>query len=348
MVSKEIPKSIYFVGPWVDGFFIGFVSILLFLYCKFIHVGALYTERELAVSIACAWALNWPHIFATNYRLYQSPESRSKYSFTAFFLPLLMIAIVFACFYSPEKFAPYFIKVLFIWSPFHFSGQTIGITLLYLKRAGIQLKKWERLGVFAFAYCAFLTQTTAIETYTGVVLFSSIPYPLLGLPKWVPTFFNTGTHIIAAFLIFTAIKYKLREKKNIPWIVALPLLVQYLWFVYAADLVAFQLFISSLHGLQYLLIAWCVQMHLVAKPPEKMFRKSIEWGGINFVGGLSLFFLIPLFVSKFGWDLNFSNAIFLAVFQTHHFFVDGVIWKLRDKFVANPLMADLWPQTIKN
>jgi hypothetical protein len=345
-------SSIYFVNGWVDGFFIGFVSIGLFLYLRYFQWEFTYSSFHLSASIAAAWLVNWPHIFATNCRLYQSAENRNQYPFTAYGIPIVMLILAVLAFASPENFAPYLIKILFLWSPYHFSGQTIGISLLYAKRANLDIPRFVRTMIIIFVYSTYLFQTTKIEANAGLVLFSNISYPLLGIPKWVSTVMLVFTYISMFILLGWGFIQRWRRSVKIPWILILPLGVQYLWFVHANDLVSFQLFISSLHGLQYLLIAWAVQVHFlqvgnkIPNPVGTLVQKTALWFGITFIGGASLFFGVPALLSGLGWNLSFSSAVMLAIFQMHHFFVDGVIWKLRMKNVSTPLLIHV-PNWIK-
>jgi hypothetical protein len=39
--------------------------------------------------------------------------------------------------------------------------------------------------------------------------------------------------------------------------------------------------------------------------------------------------------------LPFATGVVITGVQIHHFFVDGVIWKLKNKSVASPLMVNL-------
>ncbi|MEZ4749073.1 MAG: hypothetical protein R3B54_00185 [Bdellovibrionota bacterium] len=49
--------------------------------------------------------------------------------------------------------------------------------------------------------------------------------------------------------------------------------------------------------------------------------------------------LFPIFCTWFGFPLDFATGVAIAGVQIHHFFVDGVIWKLRNPAVAAPLMG---------
>jgi hypothetical protein len=42
-----------------------------------------------------------------------------------------------------------------------------------------------------------------------------------------------------------------------------------------------------------------------------------------------------------GYPLTFATGVLICGVQIHHFFVDGVIWKLKNKNVAAPLMVNI-------
>ena len=64
------------------------------------------------------------------------------------------------------------------------------------------------------------------------------------------------------------------------------------------------------------------------------------------LGGAVLFWALPrLLVEASGLPLSTVEGIAIAGVQIHHFFVDGVIWKLRDARVSAPLMVTLYDLT---
>ncbi|MGZ3737653.1 MAG: hypothetical protein ACXVC0_21985, partial [Bdellovibrionota bacterium] len=79
----------------------------------------------------------------------------------------------------------------------------------------------------------------------------------------------------------------------------------------------------------------------VGKPVPFILGRSLNWALINFAGGATLFYGLPLLFSRFGWQLGFTTAVILCAVQIHHFFVDGVIWKLKRKTVSSPLMSNI-------
>jgi hypothetical protein len=77
-----------------------------------------------------------------------------------------------------------------------------------------------------------------------------------------------------------------------------------------------------------------------AVPSTKGFvaRETARWLAINVAGGALLFWLAPRAVEKAGYSFAIANAVVLSAVQIHHFFVDGVIWKLKNPKVSNPLL----------
>jgi hypothetical protein len=97
-----------------------------------------------------------------------------------------------------------------------------------------------------------------------------------------------------------------------------------------------------------LLFAWAMQRqenrdHELIHPSKTYVAwESLRWGLVNFAGGAMLFFILPSLVARvFDLERNFAMGVTIAIVQIHHFFVDGVIWKLKRKTVSSPLMVNL-------
>ena len=70
--------------------------------------------------------------------------------------------------------------MLLIWSPYHFSDQSVGITLI-CRDAGFQVGKWERMAIGVYLrHSSAKRSARGNRTGTG----SGIKYPGLGLPEW--------------------------------------------------------------------------------------------------------------------------------------------------------------------
>ena len=355
-VAAPAVPHLYFISTFVDFTLIGGLSILTFIALRLFYSD----QRTPVVYETAVWLLylcNWPHFAATNYRLYHAKANILQYPMTALVIPWLIVAAMIGSVLSPALIAVYFIKVYLIWSPYHFSGQTIGITLIYARRGGFQVGRWERLGLSLFVFGTFISQTLRSEIIPPGVNpdffpsyndFYTIPYPKLGLPAWTLDVAVAVMWLGGLLFMTLAARWSLKNKRILPAIIILPAVTQFFWFVQSSGWLSFQEFVPFFHGLQYMLIAWGMQlkekMDLKQITPSRHYVvfETARWWGINLVIGLLLFKGMPmLFASLTGVTALFATGVVVAGIQIHHFFVDGVIWKLKRKTVSSPLMVNL-------
>lgn len=337
---------LYFANAFVDYAMIGGVSILTFVLLKVFHSGA-RTELIWTIAAALSWVVNWPHFSATSYRLYHSGANIRQYPITALVVPLLIAMAVLGSFASPLGVAPWLVKVFMIWSPYHFSGQSVGISLIYARRAGFTVGRRERLALSGFIFSTFLVQSAMAEAGQADTMFYSVSVPLLGLPGWVPALLRIWMCICGAALLFFVVRWSVRNKRVLPPIVLLPAAAQFVWFVLGSRLASFNEFVPFFHALQYMLVAWLMQLKEKLdsrglEPSQRyVLSESARWGILNVAGGAFLFWLLPRVAEYSGFALPFATAVILAAVQIHHFFVDGVIWKLKNPRVSSPLLANV-------
>lgn len=344
--SAGRPETPYFINAPVDFALIGGVSIVTFLLLRFFFSSE-RTSDLVTLSLQLAWVSNWPHASATCYRLYESQDNVRQYPMTALVLPWILVAGGAACFTSPELVAPAFVKLAILWAPFHFAGQSLGIALIYARRAGFELGGSARSALSAFLYGIFVAQAVRYET--GLQLYDQygLTYPSLGLPEWLGYGAQAWLVLSGLAVVILLARRCLAERRVVPPIVLLPVLTHCVWFLPGADWASFGEFVPFFHGLQYLLIAW--SMHLKEKLdrggatpcPRYAFSETARWSAVNLAGGGLLFWGLPQVMAYFGAPLLFSTGIVASAVQIHHYFVDGVIWKLRRTSVSSPLMAGL-------
>jgi len=101
------------------------------------------------------------------------------------------------------------------------------------------------------------------------------------------------------------------------------------------------------HSLQYLLIAWSMQLkekmdeNGIAPSSAFVIGESGRWFVINVAGGAILFYVLPQLAAWGGMPIQFATPVILSAVQIHHFFVDGVIWKLKNPKVSSPLLVNI-------
>jgi hypothetical protein len=349
-------KHLYFVNAWVDAAVIGGVSVVLFLVLFALSqlgsaglAGQVTTRTPFVWTLAAwlAWGINWPHFSATSYRLYHSKENIAQYPFTAFAVPVLLLAATWASFAYPDAVAPFFVKLFLIWSPYHFSGQSVGISLIYARRAGFVVGKLERLALSGFIFGTYIYQTSLFESQPSGYSYYNVSVTPLGLPAWAPTVAQVWMYLSgAAFLVFVG-AWCLKHRRLLPPIVLLPALTQFIWFVPGSNIASFNEFVPMFHSLQYLLIAWSMQLKEkmdergIAPSGGYVGSESARWGVINIAGGVMLFYILPRLAASAGFPLGFAEPVILSAVQIHHFFVDGVIWKLKNPKVSSPLLVNI-------
>ncbi len=343
-------RPLYFVNWWVDSLAVGGLSIL-----TAIALLALADASDAAVLtplvFPVALLVNYPHFSATVYRLYQNPENLREFPVTAIGLPVLLVGAVTAGLCQPELIAPYFVMLYLLWSPYHYSGQTVGLTLVYARRAGFRIGRRERLALSSFVFSAFLCGTIRMQqsvSHDGLIDLNGLLVPAFTFPPWL--YWGAQAVMASGALLFCgfAIGLCLREKRLLPPIMLLPAATHFIWFVPGAELKAFWVIIPAFHSLQYLLIALFVQLKrrsevaATAKcPTQSLAAEAMRWGIVNVIGGVLLFIGLPVGLVAIGFPPVTAFGLIIAAVNIHHFFVDGVIWKLREPATSSALMTSL-------
>lgn len=329
-----------FVRPWVDPWLAGGLSLVVF-------AGVLvFGPSEVPVSIYALggivqWVINWPHFSATNYRLLGKAENRREFPVTAYGVPWVVLAAVVASLRWPHEIAPSFVKFFMLWSAYHFSAQSLGISLLYCRRAGYGIGPWERKALSAFIYGAFLTSAARAETAASNASYYGLSYSGLGVPEWLSSAILVPMYLGAVVFLASVVRRYSRSGELPPYILAIVVAAQFVWFVVGYHAPAFYLFVPAFHSLQYLLIAWVMEMR-ESTGKASAGVATARWYGLNVIGGAALFWGLPQVIHQWGVPIDLATAVLIAGVQVHHFFVDGVIWKLRNPKVANPLTV-AWP-----
>ena len=155
-VSK--PGSLYLFNPAVDLTVVaGGLTFLLFPLCLLVaHTSArLNTVGFLVLLFFC----NFPHYMATNYRIYHSRSQIQRYKFFSIHVTgILALTALSASLLANTQLANVAVKVLytvyFAWSPYHYTGQNYGLSIMYLRRGGCELSKLDRRLLYgAFVAC---------------------------------------------------------------------------------------------------------------------------------------------------------------------------------------------------
>jgi hypothetical protein len=342
----------YFVNLPVDLAAIGGLSLLtfagLFVLQRLSLHGGGRTDAVVSLGATLVWIVNYPHFSATSYRLYRSQANMDQYPLTSYVVPFLVLGGAALSMQAPGAFAPYFVKFFQIWSPYHFSGQSFGIAMIYARRAGVSFSRFERTVLKWFIFSTYLALIAVAETGIRSYQFFGVTYPALGLPPIVAQIAQWTVFGLGALMIVMLVVRPVLQRRTVAWMALVPAATQFVWFGLGQQLASFAEFIPAFHSVQYLLVAWSVQLkerldeQQLQGSTRFVARESIRWVGSNLAGGFALFWGLPHAVAWIGGhDLGITTAIFFAAIQIHHFFVDGVIWKLKNPNVLSPLLVNI-------
>jgi hypothetical protein len=346
---NESTKNLYFVNAWVDTLFIGGLSSIVFFLMLFFQSGVA-TATVLSIGVALSWICNNPHFAATTYKLYKSKENRRQFPFTSYVVPVLVLGMVMASIAYPKTIAPFLIKFFFIWSPFHFSGQSFGISMVYAKRAGFKMGNFERQALKIFIYSSFIGVLFRVDSYIQTSTHYNIKFLALNVPE---SFYDISLAVMiisGICLGFSVYKHKKKNEAALPMIVLLPAFTHLIWFIGGAYHDAFNGLVPFFHSAQYLFIAWAMQTKDVVEKAktenvlaDKFFvaKKTTIWFVINCIVGAGMFEGLPLIFPAASLDPMITMGIVVVGVQVHHFFVDGVIWKLKSQHETSPLLVNV-------
>jgi tetratricopeptide (TPR) repeat protein len=282
---------------------------------------------------------------ATIHRAYGRADDRSRYKLFTHYITAALVAVGVAAHFQLGLLVWLFTAYV-MWSPWHYTGQNFGLSMMFLRRAGIEVTPRERRWLHVTFVASFVMLLAAFNEGA-----SQDPLTLsAGLPGAV-----TRPIEIAAVLVFlgagvmTFRSLAARAPRLVSLLPSFTLYVtQALWFVVpivltwawsaAAPHTRYSTgILAVMHSAQYL---W-ITHHFARKDASH----SRGWNGWAYwttlvAGGVALFIPGPWLASYAGrFDFTSSMLIVTAVVNIHHFILDGVVWKLRDPRVSKVLTS---------
>lgn len=319
------------------------------------------------------WALLVPfnlisgaHYGATVVRAYERAEDRSAYAlFTLWTTALLGAAFVAGL--ASYSFGSWVITTYLTWSPWHYAGQNFGISMLFLRRRGVQPTDLaRRLLHTSFVSSSVLAGIALHFTGTDVAYAPAqientvYGFRALGGILGAPAALGDGLMIAAGavYVVSTGgAVFLLRRAATFRDLVPTLVLVatQALWFSVPV-LARHTGFLSSLdplspepatasfafvwigfgHVFQYLWITTYFSKEAGrSKSHAGFILRSMLAGTALWVVPALLF--APGILGRLPYDAGLAVMIG-ALVNLHHFVLDGVIWKLRDARIAGILV----------
>jgi len=302
-----------------------------------------------------------PHYGATLIRVYEDAQERriqARFAvwataalFVAFWLGLRSVAI-----------GSLFVTLYLTWSPWHYTAQNFGVAMVLLRRRGAapsllasRLLRASFVCSFVLAFVSLHGQATPAYTPDGLTGYAYY-VRTLGIPAGVRDFALASGALIWLGLSCAAAVLLLRGARLRAVAPALlVMLSQTLWFVVPAiarnwrigqsleplGLAQAQyafLWVALAHAAQYV---WITASYEEARERDfsvpRFYARALAAGSTAWT--LPALAFAPGVFGSLPFDAGLGMLV-AALVNLHHFMLDGVIWKLRDRRVSRVLLRD--------
>jgi hypothetical protein len=332
------------LSPAVDFLLVGGLSLIVF-------VPLLLSGRTDLVWIgagAQAWIatlINMPHFMASYRIVYRSREMILRHKWATIYVPAIMLVYTMLALweaqYSPAL-VIVFISVSSAYLAWHYTGQVWGMMASYTYLGGTTFDKTERRLVRTSLRILLAWQVTWF-------LYTQLRDPSVVRPFYY--LISAGT--VAAFVVglIGLAKMRRRTGKLPPARALVAWLALFVWYAMMARDPKAIFWIQIAHALQYLAFPIRVEMNRSAAGETGAARGGrfvmhmLLYGVGLLVVSLVVAQVVPLSAMgavgrMFGEEPGKAAPILILMFiNVHHYFTDGVIWKISNPEVRKELFA---------
>jgi hypothetical protein len=332
--AESRPAAI--ISPLVDLLLVGGLSLVVF-------VPLLLSGRTDLVMISAgaqamiAGFVNMPHFMASYRIVYRGRASILKHKWASIYVPLILVAYIVVALGAAENSRVLIIILITVGSAYlawHYTGQVWGMMASFAYLEGVAFQKDERL---------------LVRTSLRILLvwhLSWFLYTQLNDPSRVAMLYRVismGT--VLAFVVGAAGLYRLRRRtgKWPPLRALVAWLAIFAWYAMMARDPKALFWIQIAHALQYLSFPVRVEMNRTAR--GALVRHMILYGVLLLGASVVVALVLPpafmgVIGNVFGEEPGKSAPILILLFiNIHHYFTDGVIWKISNPEVRRELFA---------
>jgi hypothetical protein len=340
--STPTPRPNSILSPVVDFLCVGGLSLIVL-------VPLLLSGRSDLVVIgagAQAWlatVINMPHFMASYRLVYRSRESILRHKWASIYVPaILAIYIVIAVWEAQTS--PVFVVILVSVSSaylaWHYTGQVWGMMASYAYLDGRAFEKDER----------FLIRTglrILLVWHVTWFLYTQLRNPSVVRPLYVVV--SAGTLAAFALGVVGLVRMRRRTGRLPPARALVAWLALFVWYAVMARDPKAIFWIQIAHALQYLAFPIRVELN---RSRQVMTRSAARVGthmALYGAGLIAVSYLVAQVVpgramdavaNIFGEEPGRVTPVLLLIFiNIHHYFTDGVIWKISNPEVRKELFA---------
>jgi len=316
---------------------------------------ALFQAIPLAVPILLVAFVSAPHYGATLIRVYDKRADRRAYFVFSVVTTALIVAL-FGVALIDRWTGSVLATVYLTWAGWHYTGQNYGISMMFLRRRGVDPSGLAGPVLYASFVLSFLLVFLVLHGQQTPVADPSLEIRLI--PLAIPEVANRllVPLVGVAYLATTSVAAGMLVRRANRFADLLPtatlVFVQALWWsipyaarhfgVFAgvvplgADFRGgFFTWIALAHAAQYL---WIASYYARAAPG---WDGQARYYGRVLLAGTAIWTLPAIVFAPRADEFDWNFALLLAAaVNVHHFVLDGAIWKLRHSRIARILIAD--------
>src|SRR5215831_8142899 len=336
------PRAASIISPVVDLLCVGGLSLIVF-------VPLLLSGRSDLVLIgagAQAWlaaTINMPHFMASYRIIYRSREMIFRHKWASIYIPAILIAYSVLALWVAQSSPALVIVLVSVSSAYlawHYTGQVWGMMASYSYLAGARFEKSERL-LIRGGLRILLTWHVTWFLYTQL-RDPSVVRPLYAL-------ISAATAIAFALGAVGIFKMRQRTGKFPPAQALVAWLAIFVWYAVLERDPKALFWIQIAHALQYLAFPVRVEMNRSAADKPASSRKvslhMLVYGAMLLGVSVIISRVVPASAMSvvgniFGEEPGKAAPILiLMIINIHHYFTDGVIWKISNPEVRRELFA---------
>lgn len=343
-MSRSAAASI--INPVVDFLCVGGLSLIVFI--PLLLSGR--TDLVLVGAGVQAWlgaTINMPHFMASYRIVYRSREMILKHKWASIYVPAILIVYsVGALLLSPAS--PSSARALMIilvsvssaYLAWHYTGQVWGMMASFAHLGGSHFEKSERL----------LIRTglrILLAWHVSWFLYTQLRDPSAVAPLY--TLITAGTAVAFALGVVGIAKMKRRTGAFPPLRALVAWVAIFVWYAVMARDPKAIFWIQIAHAIQYLAFPLRVEINRTASEPTSqpgtLLKHMVAYGVLLMGVSLVMARVVPagamsIVGNMFGEEPGRAAPILiLQIINIHHYFTDGVIWKISNPEVRRELFA---------
>ena len=333
-------------SPVVDALCVGGLSLLLLLPLLISGRGDLVLVG-VAVQAWIAALVNMPHFMASYRLIYRDQETIRAHRWAAVYVPLLLIGYIAFAVYQSQR-TDLYVSILMTvqgaYLAWHYTGQAWGMMATYMFLDGRGFESSERRMIRGGLYVLLAWHVVWFFRWgfdtTRFAPFLVSLYELLSL--------LSAFALVAGIVGFAGVRRRTGRfpppRALIAWAAI------FVWYAAMARDPRAIFWVQIAHALQYLIFPFRVELNRTARSGSSPSRRSVHMLGY-IVMLLVVSVVTAAWIPARAMDVvavwlgqrpgEVTALSVLAFLNIHHYFTDGVMWKLRNPAVRQDLFGHL-------